>query len=65
MTWTTRFDAEADEHRLRWTCPDCVHYLASIRACAHEWPNRDHTPPADAGERASRELVFCKEFDLR
>jgi hypothetical protein len=54
---------EIREHRLRFTCADCLHALAD-GSCAHGWPNREHRRapgPSDLG----KVLVFCKEFDLR
>jgi hypothetical protein len=48
---------------LRFTCPDCLYQLPD-GSCAHGWPNQDHRRPPDALS-VGKELVFCKEFDLR
>jgi hypothetical protein len=64
---------EIRERALRFTCPDCLYFLAASRSCAHGWPNHEHleAPRAPAsgdltdGGAAQNHLVFCKEFDLR
>jgi hypothetical protein len=57
-----RFLNEMSEFALRFTCGDCLHFLADEGRCAHEWPNHDHRAPPGAGEP---EVVFCKEFEVR
>jgi hypothetical protein len=55
-----RFLKEIERFALRFTCADCLHFLAETSGCAHFWPNAEHRflPRADA------EVVFCKEFEL-
>ncbi len=63
-----RFLDEIHAFQLRHGCEDCFHFVAG--KCAHEWPRAEehHALPsgvtlADLADR--RELVFCKEFELR
>ena len=65
---------EIEHWKLRFTCPDCVHYMGAEggaeggrmgtkTGCAHLWPNAEHDHVPDAAS-IGKELVFCKEFDL-
>jgi hypothetical protein len=54
---------EIRERRLRFTCPDCLYHLPD-GSCAHGWPNREHARAPDP-DSVGKELVFCKEFDLK
>jgi hypothetical protein len=56
-----RLEDEVRRFRLRFTCPDCGHYLPAEDACAHEWPNHEHRELGKIDD----EVVFCKEFELR
>jgi len=66
-----RLLVEIERWKLRFTCPDCVHYMGAPRGdvggkqtgCAHLWPNAEHDRVPDAAS-IGKELVFCKEFDL-
>jgi len=52
---------EANTFRLRFACPDCVHFEADARACSQGFPSEPHQNPDLVG----RELVvFCKLFEL-
>jgi hypothetical protein len=54
-------------HALRFTCGDCVYFLPGDHAeesCAHFWPNEEHRRVPDEVD-VGKEVVFCKEFDLR
>jgi len=57
-----RFAKEIADFSLRFTCGDCLHFLRDRGTCAHEWPNEDHLLPLSPGEK---EIIFCKEFELR
>ena len=58
-----RFDDEAERFALRFTCEDCGHFDAATELCAHEWPTALHRI-ARYRDPATREVVFCKEFEL-
>lgn len=58
-----RFIAEAQRFALRFTCEDCLRYDKDSGACAHEWPNQEHL--RITWESPPREVVFCKEFELK
>jgi hypothetical protein len=45
-------------HSLRFTCEDCLYFLAESQVCAHEWPTDEHRLPL------RDVVVFCKEFEL-
>jgi hypothetical protein len=51
----------------RFCCEDCAHHLpgaAGEAACAHGWPEAEHLREFYT-DPDCRELVFCKEFELR
>ncbi len=60
--WTPSFEEEVERFRFCYQCDDCVHFMVSEGACAHEWPTEDHRRAPGKGPRA--EIVFCKEFEL-
>jgi hypothetical protein len=55
-----RFIAETEAFALRFTCDDCLHYLAESGRCAHFWPNAEHQGLPEPGQF----VVFCKEFEV-
>lgn len=65
LEWTPRFTEEVERFDLRYTCPDCAHYLAERGECVHGWPLADHLYPPGRPGPARAEVVFCKEFELR
>lgn len=65
LQWNTTFSRQAEQFDLRYSCPDCGHFDAVAEVCAHGWPNIDHRLPHAGVEQADREVVFCKEFELR
>ncbi len=58
------FHDECERFAFRFCCEDCAYFLRDER-CAHDWPNAEHRRAAYAAEVARREIVFCKEFELR
>jgi hypothetical protein len=61
-----RFLDQVAAFRLRHGCEDCFHFVDET--CAHEWPNAEHhaiLPGTRLAQLDRRELVFCKEFELR
>jgi hypothetical protein len=52
--------SEVERFALRFTCVDCLHFLAATDGCAHFWPNAEHKAPPRSGTH----VVFCKEFEL-
>jgi len=65
LAWNAKFSREAEQFDLRYCCPDCGQFDAVARVCAHGWPMTDHRQPHAGAEQADREVVFCKEFELR
>ena len=57
------FREEWQRYGFRFCCEDCV-YLTALGSCAHEWPQHEHRL-AHYLDESCRELVFCKEFELR
>ena len=51
-----RFLREAEAHRFRYTCDDCVRFSGE---CSHGYPTAPHRLPLLNGE-----IVFCKEHEL-
>ena len=58
------FDEEAERFALRFTCEFCGHFDPLREACRHDWPTELHRL-ARYRDRATAEVVFCKEFELR
>ena len=62
---TPEFDAERERYAFAFTCEDCAHFeRAEPARCRHEYPTEPHRDAYYCGP-AARELVFCKEFELR
>jgi hypothetical protein len=57
------FREEWDRFAFRFCCEDCAH-LAPDGTCAHGWPQDEHRLTFYRTD-SCRELVFCKEFELR
>lgn len=58
------FWEQLDRFGFRFCCEDCVHHDASARRCVHEWPTDEHRGQRFAS-REVRQVLFCKEFELR
>jgi hypothetical protein len=62
------FREERQRFDLRFCCEDCAYFVRDPRGdqahCAHGWPNAEHRLDAYLDE-TRREIVFCKEFELR
>ena len=56
------FREERERFAFRFCCEDCAYFMRG--ECAHAWPNEEHRLAAYEDE-TRRELVFCKEFELR
>ena len=52
--------AEIARYRLRFACDDCVHFDRDRERCEH-----GYAAAPRASDLGSRELSFCKEFELR
>jgi len=65
LQWTPEFSRQVETYGLCYTCPDCVHYVAKLECCAHGWPLLDHRTPHRSSDEDGREIVFCKEYELR
>jgi hypothetical protein len=52
---------EARSFRLVFGCESCAHYDAPLRRCANGYPTEPHR---EVDLDATRELLFCKEFEL-
>jgi hypothetical protein len=65
LQWNPTFGREARELDLRYTCVDCGHFDPRRQQCVHGWPLVDHRRPHAGAAEADREVVFCKEFELR
>jgi hypothetical protein len=48
----------------RFCCEDCAHFDPTLERCVHGWPHSEHRL-AFYEDPACRELVYCKEFELR
>ena len=60
------FTDERERYALRFTCEHCTYFRVEVERCMHGYPNAEHRA-ARYGEGArvgTRELVFCKEFEL-
>jgi hypothetical protein len=56
----SEFLREVERFALCFTCPQCVHYVASRGVCGNAWPTAQHLRVPQAGEV----VVFCKEFEV-
>jgi hypothetical protein len=56
------FVEERARFALRFTCEHCSYFRVDDERCMHGYPNAEHR--AARYEDESRELVFCKEFEL-
>ncbi len=64
LTWNATFGQEVEAFDLRYCCEDCGLFDTVVQRCAHGWPLADHRLPRGP-DQAQREVVFCKEFELR
>ena len=55
------FRAQASEYRFRFGCETCAHFDPESRSCANGYPTEPHL---DLDIERSREILFCKEFEL-
>lgn len=65
LQWNPMFSEQAERFDLRYSCADCGHFDVRAQRCAHGWPMADHRQPHAGARQAHREVVFCKEFELR
>jgi hypothetical protein len=56
------FVDERARFALRFTCEHCSYFRVDDERCMHGYPNAEHRAARYGGD--SRELVFCKEFEL-
>lgn len=54
-----RFREESERFDLRYECEDCA-LFDTVRGCAHGYPTERHL----RSQRATSDLLFCKDFDF-
>ena len=57
----TRLVEEAAKFRLRFACPDCVHFQPESRTCSNGYPAQPHL---ETELVPGSVLFFCKSFEL-
>jgi hypothetical protein len=59
-----QFAEQRVQYQLRFTCEHCTYFEVNAERCTHGYPNHEHR--AARYERAdTRDLIFCKEFELK
>jgi len=56
-----RLIEEARTYRLRFACPDCVHFEPESQSCSNGYPSEPHR---DASLVPNSIVMFCKSFEL-
>lgn len=51
-------------YQLRFTCEHCTYFHVEAERCMHGYPNHEHRS-ARYEQDDGRDLVFCKEFELK
>jgi hypothetical protein len=56
------FRKEASEYRFRFGCEACAHFDPEARRCGNGYPIEPHL---ETDLERVKEVLFCKEFELR
>lgn len=56
-----RLIEEASKYRLRFACPDCVHFEPETQSCSNGYPSEPHRESALVPGTI---VMFCKSFEL-
>ena len=57
------FRKEREQHRLVFTCEDCLHFCGAREECAVRYPTEPHRDALIDGLVDGERLYFCKMFE--
>ncbi|MBN2342284.1 MAG: hypothetical protein JXX29_14610 [Deltaproteobacteria bacterium] len=65
IPFTKRFDEQRKQYAFHFTCEYCMYFCVLKNACLHEYPNEMHLLSYYTGEESPKDILFCKQFELR